>query len=65
MKRNTLPVLAALLALAGCDSRPDVNGQPTENSKAAYTVRTVDTQYGVACYRYGSSSNNLSCVKVN
>lgn len=63
MKRFALVALVALV-LTGCDSQPEPSGAPTE-ARSAYTLRTYDAQYGVACYRQGTSTNNLSCVKVN
>ena len=56
--------LLVAMALSGCDQSPSTNGAPSED-RPAYTLRTHDSQYGVVCYRWGGSGNNLSCVKVN
>ena len=51
-------------ALAGCTPPPSADGTPTL-TLPAYSTSTYDARYGVVCYRYTASSNNLSCVKVD
>lgn len=53
-----------LALLAGCVPSPDKDGTPN-STIPAYTTSTYDSRYGVVCYRNATSSNNLSCVKVN
>lgn len=59
-----LVMILLLMALAGCGVPPNPDGSPA-SKLAAYTASTYDQRYGVVCYRYARSSNNLSCVKVN
>lgn len=62
MKRLMIMALLGLV-LVGCDARPGPDGTPV-STNVAYTASTYDSRYGVVCYRYATSSNNLSCVKV-
>ena len=57
-------LLLLFVVLAGCGVPPNPDGSPV-SKLAAYSASTYDQRYGVVCYRYASSSNNLSCVKVD
>jgi hypothetical protein len=63
MKSMTIAVTlsAVLILLAGCGPRPGTEAATDDKNNL---VVTGPDQYGVVCYRYHTSSNNLSCVKV-
>lgn len=68
MKVNPMKYVVAVvcaMALVGCSPAPDARGSPDPAEVSpAYTTRTYDATYGVACYRFATSSYNLACVKV-